>query len=153
MGRLTATLIETSLAFTPHTRAEFEMESKSNNPIRARWAERLLAAYDTRSELRRMPYPIQVIRFGKGFALVALGGEPAAGYDLKIRRLLALEHLMILGGTNDAGYFVPGPGAADSRNADSADSIIYSGLPGAFTNETEERILDAVNSAWKRVLK
>jgi hypothetical protein len=51
------------------------------------------------------------------------------------------------------GYFVPGAGTEDFEIADSAASIVYSGLPGAFTGEAAERILEAVKSAWKRVLK
>jgi hypothetical protein len=152
-GPLRATLIETSLAFSPGTQAELEKESKSGDPVRARWARRLIAASDARIELRSMPYPIQVIHFCKGFALVALGGEPSAGYALKIRKLLARENLMIAGGTNDAGYFVPCAEHSDSADVEAADSIVYSGFPGAFTGETEERILDAVRRAWSRTLK
>lgn len=152
-GPLRATLIETSLAFSPVTRAELELESKSTDPVRAQWARHLLAAYDARIELRWMPYPVQVIRFSKGFALVALGGEPSVSYAPKIRKLLSQENLVIAGGANDAGYFVPDAGHSDSADADSADSIVYSGLPGAFSPETEERVLDAVKRAWNRVLR
>jgi hypothetical protein len=152
-GPLRATLIETSLAFSPGTQAEFEKESKSSDPVRARWARRLIAAYDARIELRPMPYPVQVIRFGKGFAIVALGGEPSVSYAIEIRKLLPQKNLIIAGGTNDAGYFVPAAGHSDSADAETADSIVYSGFPGAFTDETEERVLDAVKRAWSRVLK
>jgi lysophospholipase L1-like esterase len=100
-----------------------------------------------------MPYPVQVIRFGKGFALVALGGEPSVSYALRIRKLLPQDHLLIAGGTNDAGYFVPCAEQSNSVDADSADSIVYSGFPGPFTGEAEERVLDAVKRAWNRVLK
>jgi neutral ceramidase len=152
-GRLRATLIETSLAFSPSTQAELEEESKSGDPVRARWARRLLAAHDARIELLSMPYPVQVIRFGKGFAIVALGGEPSVSYALRIRKLLAQDHLLIAGGTNDAGYFVPCAEQSNSGDTDSADSIVYSGFPGPFTGEAEERVLDAVKRAWNRVLK
>jgi hypothetical protein len=152
-GPLRAALIETSLAFSPSTRAGLESESMSIDPIRARWARHLIAAYAGRIELRRMPYPIQVIRFGKGFAIVALGGEPPVNYALKIRELLAQDDLLIAAGTNDAGYFVPVAQHSDSADAETADSIVYSGFPGAFTGETEERVLDAVKRAWNRVLK
>jgi len=150
-GRLRATLIETALPFGPYTWEQFEAESTSSDPALARRAKLLLAAYDSRSAPRQMPYPVQVIRFDKGFALVALAGEPAVSYALKIRKLLVREDVMIAGGANDGGYFVPAAGSDDSGNADRADSIVDSGLPVAFTNETEERILNAVERAWKRV--
>jgi hypothetical protein len=152
-GRVRATLIDTSLPFAPHTREQFETESKSGDPALARRAKLLLAAYDARIEPRQMPYPVQVLRFTKGFTLVALAGEPAVSYALKIRKLLGQEGLMIAGGANDAGYFVPAAGDMESGNADGADSIVDSGLPGAFTDEAEERILNTVERAWKRVGK
>lgn len=152
-GPLRTALIEASLAFAQSTRAELEAESKSGDSARARWAVRLLSAYDARIELQGKPYPVQVIRFGKGFALVALGGEPSVSYARKIQMLMGQDHLMVAGGSNDSGYFVPGAGHTDPADADYADSIVYSGLAGAFTDETEERILDAVQRVWKRTLK
>lgn len=152
-GPLRATLIETSLAFAPQTRAQLERESRDANPVRARWAKRLIAAYDARNELRWMPYPVQVIRLGKSFALVAFSGEPAISYEERVRAMIGLGDVIIAGGTGGAGYYIPGAETANTGVADSADSIVYSGLPGAFTAEAEERILDTVEKAWKRVLK
>jgi hypothetical protein len=152
-GPLRATLIETSIAFASHTRAQFERESQDADPVRARWAKRLIAAYDAREELRWMPYPVQVIRLGKSFALIALGGEPAASYAGKIRTTIHREDTMIAGGTGGGGYYIPNAETANASVADPADNIVYSGLPGPFTAEAEERILDTVNRAWKRVLK
>lgn len=152
-GRMRATLIEISLAFTPHTRGQFEAESKSNDPVLAGRARLMLRAYDARWEPRALPYPVQAIRIGRGFTLIALAGEPVLGYALKIQKLLRLKDLIVAGGTSDAGYVVPGPGTDDSNNRHLADSIIYSGLPGVFTDETEERILGAVERAWRRLGK
>ena len=152
-GRVHATLIESSLSFVPHTREQFELESKSGDPRLARRAKLILDAYEVRAEPRRLPYPIQAVRFTKGFAMVALAGEPYIGYAFKIRKLLGLKDLMIAGGSNDAGYLVPGSETDNSGNPDFADSIVDSGFPGAFTGETEQRILDAVERAWKRLGK
>lgn len=152
-GPLRATLVETSLAFAPHTRAQFERESQDADPVRARWAKRLIAAYDARNELRWMPYPVQVIRLGRGFALVALSGEPAVSYAGKIRTMIGREDAMIAGGTGGASYYIPSAETANTSVADAADSIVNSGLPGPFTADAEERILDTVAKAWKRVLK
>jgi neutral ceramidase len=152
-GPLRATLIETSLAFAPQTRAQLERESRDADPVRARWARRLIAAYDARNELRSMPYPVQVIRLRKSFALVALSGEPALSYDERVRAMIGLGDVIVAGGTGGAGYYIPGAETANTGVADPADSIVYSGLPGAFTAEAEERILGTVEKAWKRVLK
>jgi hypothetical protein len=153
VGRLRATLIETSLPFAPHTREQFEAESESGDPALARRARLLLAAYDARTEPRQMPYSVQVIHFAKGFALVALAGQPAAAYGLRIRELLGQPDLMIAGGANDGGYFVPESGIEDFGDAGRLDSIVNSGFPGAFTDEAQERILTTVERAWKRVAK
>lgn len=153
VGRLHATLIETSLPFAPHTREQFEAELRSSDPALARRARLLLAAYDARTEPRQMPYSVQVVRFAKGFALVALAGQPATGYVPKIRTLLGRPDLMIAGGANDGGYFVPESGNKDSGDVGRLDSIVNSGFPGAFTDEAQERILATVERAWKRVAK
>ncbi len=152
-GRLRATLIETSLPFAPHTRELFESESKSSDPALVRRAKLILAAYDARVEPRQLPYPVQVIRFAHGFALVALAGEPDVSYAWKIRKMLGQEDIIVAGGSNDGGYLVPGAGTDGSGNVELADSIVDSGFPGAFTGEAEQRILDAVERAWKRVGK
>jgi len=152
-GRLRTTLIETSLPFAPHTREQFEAELKSSDPALVRRAKLVLEAYDARREPRQLPYPVQVVRFARGFALVALAGEPAASYTPKIRNLLGRPDLMIVAGANDGGYSVPAAGNMDSSNAAWADSIVDSGFPGAFTDEVEERILTTVERAWKRVAK
>lgn len=153
VGRLRATLLETSLPFAPHTREQFEAESKSGDPALVRRARLLLASYDARTEPRQMPYSVQVVRFARGFALVTLAGEPDAAYGLKIRLLLGQPDLMIAGGANDGGYFVPASGDKDSGDAGRLDSIVNSGFPGAFTDEAQERILTTVERAWKRVAK
>lgn len=150
-GRLRATLIETSLPFAPHTREQFESEAKSGNLALARRAKLLLAAYDARVEPRQLPYAVQAVRFACGFALVALAGEPDVSYALKIRKMLGQEGLIVAGGSNDGGYVVPVAGAHGSGDADFADSIVDSGFPGPFTDEAEQRVLDAVGRAWKRV--
>lgn len=152
-GRLRATLIEISLAFVPHTRTQFEAESKSDDPQLARRASLVLRAYDARLEPRTLPYSVQAIRIGKGFALIALAGEPVTGYAVKMRKMLGQKDLIVAGGTTDAGYVVPDADADDFKNRHLADSIVYSGFPGAFTIETEERILGAVERVWKRLGK
>lgn len=152
-GRLRGALVETSLPFGPHTREQFESESRSSDPALARRAQLLLAAYDARVEPRLLPYPVQAIRFDKGFALVALAGEPSVGYASSIRKLLGQKYLIVAGGSNDGGYIVPGQGAESFASGELADSIVDSGFPCAFTGEAAQRILDAVERAWRRVVK
>jgi len=152
-GRLRASLMETSLPFAPHTREQFEVEARSPDPVIARHGRMILAAYEARLEPRQLPYPVQVIRCGKSFALIALGGELDAAYAPKIRARVARQNLLIADGSNDGGYVVPVSEGQGSANADVAASIVDSGLPCAFTGEAEERILNAVERAWKRLGK
>ena len=88
-------------------------------------------APSARGLMRKVPFPVQVIRFEHGFTLIALGGEVAVDFALWARREFPRESLLVAGFSN---------GVAD-------------GMPGHSTPEIEERVKDAVRAAWKRVLR
>src|SRR5271157_3083992 len=127
-GRLRSALIETALPFVAHT---------GEQP-------------GARNEMRQLPYPVQVVRFDEGFALVALGGEVAAEYTGKIRKLLHDKEIVVAANCNDGASVVPGTGGPGAQEA---ERMMEFGLPGPLTAEAEERVLEAVGRAWKRAGK
>ncbi len=146
-GRLRTALIEVSLPFVPHTKEQFEKEANSSDAARARRARRMMAAYEARNEPRQMAYPVQVVRFEGGPALVALGGEVAAEVAGRIRKLLHDKEIVVVENCNDGSAVVSG--AVEPR-AEEAQRMMEYGHPGPFTGEAEQRVLDAVQRAWKR---
>jgi hypothetical protein len=82
-------------------------DPRQHGSVRARCADRLLAAINAGSSFRSMPYALQAIRFGKRFVLVALSGEPVVDCGLNIRKPLNWETLRIAGDTNGVDYLAP----------------------------------------------
>jgi len=146
-GRLRSALIETALPFVAHTKEQFEQEAAGPDALAARRGRRMLTAYEARNEPRQLPYPVQVVRFDQGFALVGLGGEVTAEVAGKIRKLLHYKEIVVSEDCNDGSAVVSG--AAEPGEAEAQRMMEY-GHPGPFTGEAEQRVLDAVQRAWKR---
>lgn len=146
-GRLSTALIQIGLPFVAHTKEQFEKEAAGAEGPAARRARRVLAAYDARNEPRQLPYPVQVVRFDEGFALVGLGGDVAVEVAGNIRKLLHNKEIVVAENCNDGVAVISG--AAEPGEAEAQRMMEY-GHPGPFTAEAEERILDAVQRAWKR---
>jgi hypothetical protein len=152
-GRVKATLLETMLPFEPYSRRQFELEAESSDPVRARRGRRLLTAYDERRLHSAEPYPVQVVLIGRDFALVALSGDVPAGHARKIGAILHRRDVVVVEGANGGAYSVPSADASATAATGYVDSIVDSGFPAAFTGESEQRILDTVARAWKRLSK
>ncbi len=146
-GRLRSALIETALPFVAHTKEQFEREAAGPDDPAARRGRRMLTAYEARNEPRQLPYPVQVVRFDEGFAFVGLGGEVAAEAARKIRKLLNHNEIVVADNCNDGSAVVSG---AVQPRAGEAQRMMEYGHPGPFTGEAEQRVLDAVQRAWKR---
>ena len=83
---------------------------------------------EARNAMRQAPFAVQVVRFQRGFALLALGVEAAPDSVQKIRQALREREIVVAS--------CPGEGAAV-----------------AIGEEAEERVLDAAGRAWKRAGK
>jgi hypothetical protein len=146
-GRLKSALLEAALPFVAHTKEQFEREAAGPDGPAARRGRRMSAAYEARNEPRQLPYPVQVVRFDEGFALVGLGGEVAAEVAGNISKLLKYKEIVVSENCNDGSVVVSG---AVQPRAGEAQRMLEYGHPGPFTGEAEQRVLDAVQRAWKR---
>jgi hypothetical protein len=113
----------------------------------------MLAAYDSGRLIRRIPYPVQAIRFGKSLTMVALGGEPVVDYALRIKRETAhsKEPVIVAGYSNDVMCYIPSLAVLKGGGYEPVDSMIYYGQPGPFAEDIEETVMGAVHSVLKRV--
>jgi hypothetical protein len=152
-GRLRSSLIMADLPFAPHTREQFEREAKDENAYKARRAARMLKLYDEHREPRRLQYPVQALRFERGFTLVALGGEVVVDYALWAQRTFPQERLVVAGYSNDVACYVPSARILHEGGYEPVDSMIYYGQPGPFSDEMEARLQDAVRTVIERVRK
>jgi hypothetical protein len=137
--------------FAPQTRETFEQRVNDSNPVRARHAKAMLAAYDERRPIRRVAYPIQAVRFGKDLTLVSLGGEVVVDYALRIKREFPDEKLIVAGYSNDVMCYIPSLRVLKEGGYEAVDSMMYYGQPGPFNEEVEETIFDGLYQVMKRV--
>ncbi|MGC4056394.1 MAG: neutral/alkaline non-lysosomal ceramidase N-terminal domain-containing protein [Paludibaculum sp.] len=152
-GRLKSVYQTTELPFAPHTSEQYTKDLGDRNVFKQRRAAAMLALYKEGREPRKLQYPVQVIRFDKGFTLVALGGEVVIDYSLWVQRTFAGERLMVAGYSNEVACYIPSARVLREGGYEAVDSMIYYGQPGPFTEEVEPRIQEAVTKAMARVKK
>ncbi|HWR51203.1 MAG TPA: neutral/alkaline non-lysosomal ceramidase N-terminal domain-containing protein [Bryobacteraceae bacterium] len=139
--------------FAPHTRETFESRLNDANATRAKTARAMLNAYDEGRPVRRIPYPVQAIRFGKDLTLVTLGGEVVVDYALRTKREFgaAKEPVIVAGYSNDVMCYIPSLRVLKEGGYEADESMIYYGQPGPFDENIEEVIFGGVRSVMKRV--
>ncbi|MCS6952819.1 MAG: neutral/alkaline non-lysosomal ceramidase N-terminal domain-containing protein [Bryobacterales bacterium] len=137
--------------FAPHTRETFEQRLNDPHPVRARHARAMLALYDERRPIRRIPYPVQAIRFGDTLTLVALGGEVVVDYALRIKREYPGEEIVVAGYSNDVMCYIPSLRVLKEGGYEAVDSMLYYGQPGPFSEDVEEIVFSGIYDVLKRV--
>ena len=142
---------EVSLAFTNHTRAVFEEESKSPDRYKRARAALMLEAYDRGQPVRELSYPVQAVRLGTNLTFVALGGEVVVDYALRLKREWAAENLVVSGYCNDVMCYIPSRRVLREGGYEPVISMIYYGQPGPFQENVEEVIVSTVGRLLGRV--
>jgi neutral ceramidase len=141
----------TDLAFAPHTREQFEREATEGNQYQKRRAQEMLKLYDERRPIRSTPYPVQAVRFGSAFTMVALGGEVVVDYALRAKKEYPKERLIVAGYSNDVMCYIPSKRVLKEGGYEAETSMIYYGMPGKFSEEVEETIFGTIGKVMQRV--
>lgn len=139
--------------FAPHTRETFERDLTDKNIAKVRRARAMLKAYEDGRPVRRIPYPVQAIRFDKGLTILALGGEVVVDYDLRVKREFndAKEPIIVAGYSNDVMCYIPSLRVLKEGGYEADDSMIYYGQPGPFNDDIEEIVFGGIRSVMHRV--
>jgi hypothetical protein len=112
----------------------------------------MVKAWDEGHPARRVPYPVQAVRFGKDLTLVALGGEVVVDYDLRLKREMGgREPLIVAAYSNDVMCYIPSAAVLKEGGYETVDSMTYYGLPGPFADDVEETIFAAIHAVLRRV--
>ena len=146
-GPLGTAYREVPLALAPHTRELFETRLSDPLPARVRNARTMLKAYDEGRPMVSLPYPVQAVRVGEGFAIVAIGGEPVVDYALRAKR--ELPGVVLAGYSNSVKGYVPSARVLAEGGYEAGDSAIYYGLPGPFAPGVEDTIFAAVRDVLR----
>jgi hypothetical protein len=145
------------LDFAAHTRQTFEDElKKAEDPKKpdrflARRARMMLDGYDKGHPIRQASCPVQAIRLGSEFSIIALGGEVVVDYQLRVKREFPKENLMVIGYANDVMCYIPSQRVLREGGYEAERNMVGYGQPGPFAETVEETLLGAIHRAMKEV--
>jgi hypothetical protein len=140
-GPLRSAFENIDLPFTVHTRDVYSAEAKSADQFLARRGKLMLAAIDAGKPIRSTAYPVQSFRIGDGPAWVALGGEVVVDYQLRLKRELGADKVVVLGYSNDVMGYIPSLRVQREGGYEAGDSLVYFSQPGWFTDQVEELVI------------
>lgn len=103
------------------------------------------------NNFKQINYPVQAVRFDRGFTLVALGGEVVVDYALKLRDLYPREPLVVAGYSNDVMCYIPSLRILREGGYEGGDSMKWYGLDAPFAEDVEERVMATVAAVMERV--
>jgi neutral ceramidase len=138
------------LNFAPHTRQTFENELTAADPARVRRANAMLKAYDEFRPVHQIPYAIQGLRFGTDFTILALAGEVVVAYSLRVKKQYPGK-LVVAAYSNDVMSYIPSRRILQEGGYEAVGSMIFYGLPGPYTDDVEDRVLDGLDSVMRRL--
>ena len=141
----------TELGFAPQSREGFEARLQETNVYHVRHAKAMLRLYDDGNPIRRYPYPVQAIQFGKDLTFIALGGEVVVDYSLRFKRQYGFEDVWVAGYSNDVMSYIPSLRVLKEGGYEADESMIYYGLPGPYDEQVEDHIMTTVGQVMKRV--
>ncbi len=141
---------QTELTFAHRSREDYEKELQGTNPTAKRRAEMMLKTWDAKL-VRKLPYPVQAIRFGKGPVLLALGGEVVVDYSLRAKKEYLKADLIVAGYSNVVPCYIPSLRVLKEGGYEADSSMIYYGQPGPFDETVEETIFHTIRLVMKKV--
>ncbi len=101
--------------------------------------------------MRQVDYPVQAVRFQKGFTLIALGGEVVVDYSRILGGMFPKEPLVVAGYSNAVMAYIPSKRVWDEGGYEGGDSMKWYGLPTRFAADVEERVKNAAQDVMRRV--
>ena len=140
-----------TLEFNDFDPVRFYKELQDPDQYRRKRAEFLLEAYDRGYELDKLNYPVQCIRFGKDFVLIALSGEVVVDYSINLKNLYPGKNLFVAGYSSFVPCYIPSVRILREGGYEADNSMIYYGLPGPFKENVEEKIINTVRKNLKKI--
>ena len=151
-GGISAAFDIVSLPFAPPPTKEMFTASLSHpNVFHQRHARRMLDRLEKDGRLiSEYPYPIQVLRIGNDFTMIALAGEIVTDYALRLKREVK-GRVWVAGYSNDVFAYVPSARMFPEGGYEVVESMIYYDQPGPFMPVIEEKIMEKTMSLVRRV--
>lgn len=138
------------LDFLPVSQDEFREEIFTGDRFGSGRATFMLEALDKGYDIGQMSYPVQVVRFGKGFTILALAGEVVVDYSINTKRRYSNENLFVAGYSSEVQCYIPSARILNEGGYEPETSMIYYGLPGPFDGHVEEKVFNAIDYVMKK---
>lgn len=127
-------------------KAELESLEKSPNQYEVARAQHLAKVLEKDGKIPdTYSYPVQTWTLGQGPQWVHLGGEVVVDYALRIKKEHAGQPVWVSGYANDVMAYIPSLRVLKEGGYEGGGSMVYYGLPSAWNEEVEERIVKTVN--------
>ena len=145
-GRLGVGYRDVPLDFAPIQAVEMlDRDLQSEDlPLRRKAAFLLSALREKRPLSLSYRCPVQVLHLGNELLLIALGGEPTVEYALQFKAEFAGPLVWVAGYSNDMFGYLPTRRIQREGGYEGGRAMLWSALPGPFTETVEERVVEAV---------
>jgi hypothetical protein len=139
------------LKFKKTLASDYQKDLQSPDKFIQRRAKLMLEAYNKGWNTDYYNYPIQGIRLGNEFLLVALGGEVVVDYSLKTKKAYPDKHIFVAGYSNEVMCYIPSERVLKEGGYEAESSMIYYGMPGPFETGIEAQIMSTIHSTLKNI--
>jgi hypothetical protein len=136
----------------PASREQLEQDKESTNIYVKLHAETLLDELATSGSINtHYSYPVQVIKLGSEILMIALAGEVVVDYSLELKRRFGNTNVWVAGYSNDVFGYVPSLRVLREGGYEGGGAMLYTSLPGPFTETVEERIYEKIDELVQEV--
>ena len=139
------------LKFKKVPAGEYQKDLQSSDKFIQRRAKLMLEAYNKGWNTETYSYPIQGIRLGNEFRMIALGGEVVVDYSLRTKKEFPGKNIFVAGYSNEVMCYIPSERVLKEGGYEADSSMIYYGMPGPFENGIEEKIMAAIYLTIKKI--
>ena len=130
----------------PPSKEELLKRRGEGNVYQQRLTELLLKRYEEQGKVDdAYPCPVQVVRFGKDLAMIALAGEVVVDYVLRLRKELDTERIWVAGYSNEVFAYVPSERILAEGGYEGGGAMVYFGWHGPFKPGVEQRVVKTVH--------
>jgi Neutral/alkaline non-lysosomal ceramidase, N-terminal len=150
-GKMRAAYQIVEPGFNAYSRETLEKDAHATGVWRARYARTMLKLMDEGRQIRRYPYPVQAVQFGRDLTIVAMGGEVVVDYGLWVKQNYGAKGMIVAGYSNDVMSYIPTVRILKEGGYEPVTSMDYYGLPGPYNEQIEEQIHGTLRQVLKRV--
>lgn len=139
------------LKFKKVRAADYQKDLQSSDKFIQRRAKLMLEAYNKGWNTETYSYPIQGIRLGNEFRMIALGGEVVVDYSLRTKKEFPGKNIFVAGYSHEVMCYIPSERVLQEGGYEADSSMIYYGMPGPFEKGIEEKIMAAIYETLKKI--